>query len=633
MFDFVREKKWVVRIFLALICIPFALWGIDFYQRGAGPTDAVANVDGEKISVFEFGRRLQNQQDALRQRLGRSIDVSMFDTPQMRESLLEEMLAERILTQYVARQNLLLGDAELQQAIAEKPEFQDGGQFSRERYQQMLKATGRTPVQFQEEARRSLAFQRLSGALIDGAVSSKALARQAGDFATESRDISELAFTPEQYAGQVKLAPDAAEAYYKSNPKEFELPEAVKAEFVVLNLEMIAAQSPIAAEEVKKVYDERYAGKAKQRAEARKKAEDVLAQLRKAPERFDELAKANSDDPGSKDKGGDLGFNPRGAMVKAFDDTVFRLKPGDISALVETEFGYHIIRVDEIKAAEKGGKAEERRARHILIAGPTDAKTLDAARAEIERDLRRERARTEFPKLAEKFAQKADQPLDSLKPIAEEFKLEVQTSDWVPRAGGGQAGALGSPRMLAALFEPDTLKSKKTTESIEVSNGVYIVARPLEHRAQSIRALEEARADIVRTLSEKEARALARKAGEERLAALEKGSDSGNKWSANRTVTRDSPAGLTRESARAVFRANTAKLPAYVGAETSNGGYTVYRVSKVAQGAGVDDKQTAAIQSALARNNGQEQLQLFVSELRKRSNVEINKANLERKGS
>ncbi len=632
MFDFVREQKWLVRIFLILICVPFALFGVEWYQRSSSGVDTVAEVAGEKISVFEFNQRLQAQQDQFRQILGRNFDPTMLDNPQARQGLLDQIVQERVLTQYIARRNFMLGDNELQQAIADMADFQENGAFSRERYQQLLKSSGRSPLQFQEDVRRSLAFQRLGGALRDAGIGSKSLAKQAATFGAESREISEFAFVPSQYIARVKIDPAAAEAYYKDNTRQFEVPERVKAEYVVLNLEMASAQFPVDAAEVKKMYEERFAGRAKQRSEARKKAEELLAKVRANPESFIELAKANSEDPGSKESGGDLGFNARGSMVKPFDDTVFRLKPKEISGIVETEFGFHLIMLEEIKPGGQAGKAEERRARHILVNAPEEAKSFDAARTEIEREVRRQRAQSEFPKLVERFTNQADQQLDSLKPLADEFKLELQTSDWIPRSGGQAAGVLGNARMVSALFSSDSLKSKRSTEAVEVSNGVYIVARPIEHQAQGTRSLDDVRAEIIKQLSEKEARELARKDGEARLEGLLKGKDANTKWGAAKTVSREKTEGLGRDALRAVFRAGTGKLPAYAGAESPEGGYVVYRISKVDAAGGTDDKSVDAARDNLERASGAEQFQSFVAGLRGRTKVEVNRASLERKG-
>ncbi len=633
MFDFVREKKWVVRIFLALICIPFALFGVEWYQRGGVSVDAIAVVDGEKVLVQEFNQRYQIQQDQFRRMLGRNFDPSVFDTPQARQGVVDQLVTERMLGRYVFRNQMAPSDSELAQSIAEMPDFQDNGKFSKERYQELLRATNRTPLQFQEDTRRNLAFQRLGGALYDAGIGSKKLAARDAAMASETRETAEFLITPEQFSAQVKIPPEAVEAYYQANAKEFEIPEAVKAEYVVLNMETYSAQVPVLAEEIRKAYDERFAGKAKARDEAKKKAEDILAQLRKNPERFGELAKSHSDDPGSKDNGGDLGFNARGAMVQAFDDTVFKMKPKEISGLVETEFGFHIITVDEIRKSDAGGKGEERRARHILIQAPTDAKTFEAARGEIERDLRRQKAQGDFPKLVERFTARADQQVDSLKPIAEEFKLALQMSDWVPRAGGPSAGALGNSRMLSALFEPETLKTKRSTESVELNPGIFMVARPVEHRPLAMRPLESVRADIVKQLTAKEAKILAEKAGRERLAALRAGTDAGVKWSNVRTVTREAPAGLNRDAVRELFRADISKLPAYVGMESPEGGFALYRISKAGAGDTADEKRLAAAQGNLARISAQEHFQGFIEGLREKSAIQINKANLERKNN
>ncbi|MSQ20777.1 MAG: hypothetical protein EXR39_14780 [Betaproteobacteria bacterium] len=631
MFDFVREQKWLVRIFLMLICVPFALFGVEWYQRGAVGVDAIATVDGEKVLVNEFNQRYQAQQDQFRQMLGHNFDPSILDTPQARQGVVDQLVTERILGTYVARHRMAPSDAELAQTIAENPDFKEGGQFSKERYQQLLRATNRSPLQYQEETRRSLAFQRLGGAVYEAGIGSKKLANREASLAAETREVSELIVSPDQFSAQVKITPEAVEAYYKANPKDFEIPEAVKAEFIVLNIESFSAQIPVTADDVRKSYDERFASKAKARDEAKKKADELLAQVRKAPERFVELAKTHSDDPGSKDNGGDLGFNARGAMVRAFDNMVFKLRPKEISSLVESEFGFHIIVLEEVRQA--AGKSEERRARHILLQAPTDVKPFEAMRAELEHDLRKRKASADFPKLAEKFTARADQQVDSLKPIADEFKLALSTSDWIPRSGGPTAGALGNGRMLAALFDVETLKSKRSTEALELNPGIFIVARPVEHRPPAVRTLNAARTDIAKRLTAQEAKALASKAGQERLASLQKTADVGGRWVNTRMLTRAAPTGLSREAAREIFRADAAKLPAYVGMEAPDGGFAIYRISKAGSGDAVDEKRLTAAQTNLARLHAQEQFQGFVGGLREKSKIEINKANLERKSN
>lgn len=626
MFEFVRKRRVVVKIVLAILIVPFALFGIDAYQRNFSGADEIATVDGVTITRQEFSRAWQNQQERMRQALGRNFDAAMFDTPEARKALLDDLIAQRLLATYVAKGGLGVTDADLQRAILSIDAFQENGKFSLQRYDQLVRAQGMTPQMFEASLRQDLAMQRLGNALGESAIASKALARQAVALAAAEREVAEALFAPAQFAAQAKLAPDAVEAYYKANPKEFEIPEQVRVEYVVLNQEMIAAQEPVTDAEVRKAYDDSVGPRAKEREAAKAKAEALLAELRKSPERFADVAKANSQDDGSASQGGDLGFFGRGMMVKAFEDAVFRLKPKEISGLVESEFGFHIIQLTDVK----GGAKEERRASHILIKAPGGVKDFAAAKPEIERELRRARAGAKFAKTAEEFTNLADQDQDSLAPFIERFKLTKQTSGWITRQGGPQAGLLGGAKVLEALFKGEMPSGKRATEAIEAAPNVLVVARVLEHRPVVVRPLEEVRGELTKELAQREAALLAKKVGEQRLAELKKGGATDGRFGPAKSITRENAGGLAPAAVQAVFRADTSALPAYVGVDLGGGGYGIYRISKAAQGA-VDPRRMAAAGLTQSRFDGREQSDAFVQGLRARGEVEINQKNLDQR--
>lgn len=628
MFDLVRNHKRLSQIILGLIIIPFALFGLESYKRVFSNDDVIAEVSGVKITRQEFAKTLQEQQDQMRRMLGRNYDPAMLESAQARQQILDGLINQKLLALYAAKGKLLVSDAELQQSIAALEPFQENGRFSKDRYQLLLRAQGMTPESFQESFRQDLTLQRLNTALVDSSITSKSLDDRMLGLLSQQREVAETLFTAEQFASQVKLAPDAAEAYYKANPREFEVPEQVRAEYVVLNRDSIGSQQPVSPNEVKKYYDENFAKRFQEREAARKKAESILSELSKMPDRFAELAKINSQDPGSAENGGDLGFFGRGAMVKPFEEAVFKLKPKQVSDIVETEFGFHIIRLDEIKSA---GAGEERRASHILIAAPAAVKDFGSARAEIERDLMRQKAAADFPKMAEKFAELADQQQDSLKPFADTFKLPVQTSRWISRAPSPALGALNNARLLDTLFRPESIKTHQNTEAVEVGPGVLVVARVLEHKPAAVRPLDEVRADIQRMLVQKEAAALAQKAGAGKLAELKQGQTQGLQWSAAKTVSRDDPASLSREAVAAVFRADAAKPPAYAGLELGDRGFAIYRINKIIDAPAADAAKLAAGEASLSRAIGRDQFQAFLAGMRSRAKVEINPAALEKK--
>ena len=381
MFDLIHKHKRLVQLMLALMVLPFAFWGIDSYQRGGGTAQDLAKVAGQNITLQEFSQAQREQQERLRALLGRDFDASLLDTPEQRAELLDQLIQQRLLVVHTIKSNLVVTDEQLREIITGLPAFQENGRFSKARYDAMLRAQGMNDVVFEARLRRDIELQQLNGAVADSSLVGKTQAARMLAIQGQQREVSEALLPFDQFAGEVKLAPDAVKAYYDGHPGEFVLPEQVRAEFAVLNADALAALETVSEAEMRSWYDSNVRVKFEERTAAKKKAEDALAQLRAAPERFAELAKQYSQDPGSKDNGGDLGYFARGAMVKAFEDAVFKLKPGQLSGIVESSFGFHIIKLTGIKPA-RDGEPEQRQASHILITAPA-ANDLQSMRADI----------------------------------------------------------------------------------------------------------------------------------------------------------------------------------------------------------------------------------------------------------
>lgn len=626
MFDFVTKHKRLLQFLLAALLIPpFAFFGIQSFDRmRSGGTD-LAEVDGARISSLEFGRAAEQQRDQLRSVLGRNFDPALLDSPQVRRELLDNLVAQRVLGTYLARNRLVVTNEQIRELIATEPAFQEDGKFSRSRYQALIRAQSKSEEQFEAELRSELLRRQLASGVLDSTIVAKATARRFATIRGESREVAESLVPAVQFLGQVKLASDAVENYYKSNPKDFETPEQLRAEYVELSQDVLLAEETVSAEEVKAAYETNLAPKRRDRVEARKKAEGLLAEARKEPAKFAELAKTHSQDPGSAAQGGDLGWFGRGAMVKPFEDAVFKLKENEIGPLVETEFGFHVLRLTGVRKTD-GGKGEERRASHILINAPGDVKDFDATRAEIERDLKGQRLIKKFPELAEAFSNMAYEQPDNLRPVADKFKLRISTTDWFARATA--PAPLNNPKVAAALFGDDAVRNKRNTEAVEVAPGRLVVARVLEHKPAAIRPLAEVRADITKQLTQEEALRLAREAGVERVRQLESGQGAGVPWGVARIVSRDNPAGVDRRAIGPVFRADASKLPAYAGVDLPPAGYGVYRVSKVTEAQAIDDARLRASEAGLTRLEAREAYQAFIDGLRGRAKVEIYEANL-----
>ena len=631
MFDLVRNNKRLVQIILALIVLPFAFWGIESFQRGSGTTQDLAEVGGQKITLQEFGQAQRDQQERLRSLLGRNFDPALLDTAEQRTELLDGLIQQRLLAMQAFKSNLVVTDQQLREIITGLPAFQENGKFSKARYDAMLRAQGMSDVVFEARLRRDVEMQQLNGAVAESSLVSKEQSVRILAIQGQQREVSELLLSHEQFAGEVKLAPDAVKAYYDGHPSEFLVPELVKAEFVVLNAAALAALETVSEADLRAWYDSNVGPKFEVRVAAKKKAEDLLAQLKSAPDRFAELAKQNSQDPGSKDNGGDLGFFAKGAMVKPFEEAVFKLKPGQTSGIVETDFGFHIIKLAAIKAA-KDSEAEQRQASHILIGAPAAAKDFQAMRGDIERDLKKQRLGKKFAEAAEVFTNLAYEQPDSLQPIAEKFKLKVQQSGWLSRRPDTAAGPLNNQKILDALFSPDSLKSKHNTEVVDAGGDALLVARVTEHKPAAARPLDEVKAEISKKLTEQESLALANKRGAAKYAEVQQGKEAGIAWGTAKVVGRQGKAAVHPDALKVIFSAEVSKLPAYVGVELRDRGYGLYRISRVIEAPPPDEASEKSVREQLARQLAQQDYAAYVASLKEKTKIEINKAALEKKG-
>lgn len=634
MFDLVHKHKVVVQVILGLLIVPFAIWGLESYQFGGG-AGSVASVNGLEISQQEFDAEVRNQQDQLRRMLGRNYDPEMLDTPESRAALLDSLVSRRLIESAALEAKLTVPDEQLVELIRSVPAFQVDGQFSREQYERVLRTQNppMSPAQFEARVRLDLALQQLGRAVGDAAIVPRTVAERLTALQTEQREVSEAKIAAAQFRDQVKIDEARIKAYYEANPAEFRRPERVRAEYVLLSTEALAREVEVKPEEVKAHWESQYGAKFAERQAARKKIGAILAEVRKDPGRFAEVAKARSDDKPSAEQGGDLGFQARGAFVKPFEDALYRLKPGQVSGVVETEFGFHVIKLLETRKVD--GR-EERRASHILVAAPAEAKSLDEMRPEIEAELRNERAGRRFAEVAETFNNMVYEQPDSLEPVAERFKLTVRTTPWIEKSGRQELGPLDHPKLLAALFSEDAIVHKRNTDAVEVAPGTLVAARVAEHQPAAQLPFEEVRDEIAGKLRRQEAVELARKEGERRLEALRKGEGAAPKWSAPKAVSREAPAGLKGETLRAVVSADVSRLPAYQGVAVEDG-YLLLRISKVTDGAKAGDGKQDGEDAAKARLQraaqiyGSAQYQAYLASLRADADIEIKQEALQRK--
>jgi peptidyl-prolyl cis-trans isomerase D len=632
MLDFVRNNKRITQGFLALITLPFAFWGVDSYVRNADVGAGVATVGGSKITRQELQSAMREQQERMRAQLGGKVDPAMFETPQMRRAVLDSLVTQRLLAEQTQKAKLVVGNEQLIQFIAGVPSLQENGKFSKERYEALVAAQGMSKEMFEARLRQDMAMQQLMLPVIEAGITGQVAAARWLVTQLEQREIGEVRLMPESYAGQVKLAADAVQKHYEANRKQYELPEQVRAEFLVLSRDGMIAQASVSDEEVKAAYQsraDRYkegetrrashilirAAKDAPEAEAKAakaKADELLAQVKKAPADFAKIAKQNSQDPGSAEKGGDLDWFGRGAMVKAFEDTAFTLKEGQVSDVVRSDFGFHIIRLAGVRAER--------------------SKPFEEVKADLLAELKREAGMKKYAEAAEAFGNTVYEQADSLKPAAEKWKLEIRQTQWLAK-GGKLAPPFDNAKLAAALFSDDGLKNKRNSEAVEVAPGALVSARVLEHKPAAVQSLDVVKGDIEKRLVRDEAFKLATKDGEDKLSRLAKGEVVALNWSPARNVSRTAAQGMPGDSLRAVFKADTGKLPAYTGVAVPGNGYALYRISSVkgVGEVGKDDPVGRALAQQYTRFVAEEEFSAWMSTLKEKYPVEINKAVLESK--
>jgi peptidyl-prolyl cis-trans isomerase D len=634
MFELLREKKTgqtMAKIILALLIIPFALFGVDYYRRGAGGDD-IATVGGHRISPQEYDQALRERQDRLRGMLGDNFDPAMMENPEVRRSILEDLINQYALVERAKDTGLTVSDADLAALIAQIEVFQRDGKFSRERYEMALRNQGMTTLSFEQKLRQQILAKQAEDPFAQASFVPRAELDRMIALGEQEREVSVAQITPEQFLSQIKLDPAAAKTYYEANKAEFEVPEQVRLEYIVLSPDTLTKDVQVSSDEVKKYYEDhqREFGQAEERrashilinapataseAErkaARAKAEELAKQAKQSPDKFAELAKQNSQDPGSAANGGDLGFFARGAMVKPFDDAVFAMKQDEISGPVESDFGFHVIKLTGIK--------------------PSKLVPLDEATPRIEQEIKKQKAAKKFAEVAENFSNLVFEQGDSLKPAADALKLPIQQSGFIRRKGGSPQFPAVNEKMLAAVFSEEVLKNKRNTEAIEVAPNTLVSARVLEYKPAALRPFEEVSGEIEKKLQLKQAAELAARQGKEALEKLQQGGEAaGVSFGAPLRVSRQKPAGLPEAGVRPVFQANASKLPQYVGLENPRGGYTLVKIIRVLEPPAPTDAQRRLYGDQLRQLAAQEQLSAYLASSREREGVKIRTEMLEKK--
>lgn len=584
MFESIRKHSKFVMILLFLLIIPsFIFVGVD-QSYFTESSQAVARVDGHEITQQDWDNAHRIESDQLRAQ-NPSMDAKLLDSPEARYATLEKLVRDRVLQAAVTKQHLATTDAELVRTLQEIPAIaalkKADGALDAQAYKALLGAQGITPEGFEANLRRELALNRVLGGVSATAFATEAQLKQAMDALYQRRDIQIARFDAAAFAGKVQVNEADLKAYYDAHTSQFQQAEEASVEYVLLDLAAVQAGITLSEDDLRTYYKEnaqRMAGPEERRAshiliaaskdapaaereKAKAKAEELLTKLRANPKSFAELAKANSQDPGSAANGGDLGYFGRGAMVKPFEEAVYGMKQGDISDVIESDFGYHIIELTGIKAPKVA--------------------SFEEMRPKLEAELKQQQAQRKFAEIADAFSNAVYEQSDSLQPVADKFKLTIQKADHVTRKpAAGAQGPLSNSRFLEALFSTDSLENKRNTDAVELGSNSLVAGRVVKYSAARTLPMDEVTDQLKQLFVAQKAAELAKEEGMAKLAAWKAKPESAQLTLAV-VVGRDQPQNLPREVLDAALRAPTNALPAWEGVDLGSDGYVVLKINRI----------------------------------------------------
>jgi len=584
MFDFVRKHTKVMQFVLFLLVFPsFVLFGLEGYNSYKDKGEPVAKVDGRDIMQSEWDEAHKREIEKLRQSMP-SLDPKLLDSPEARYASLERLVRDRVLAAASAKAKLATSDQRLARELQQNEVIASlrgpDGRLDMARYRQMLAAQGMTPEMFENTMRSELSVRQVLAGIGNTGFATPAQTGVSLEAFFEKRDVQVARFNTADYAAKISVTDADLESFYKANPQLFQAPEQANIEYLVLDVEGVKKGITLGEQDLKTYYEQnaaRIAGQEERRAshilvaapksaaapereKAKAKATELLAAVRKAPDSFADVAKKNSQDPGSAPNGGDLDFFARGAMTKPFEDAAFALKKGDISDVVESEFGYHIIKLTDVKAPKQ--------------------RSFEELKPEMEAELKKQQAQRKFAESADAFSNAVYEQSDGLKAVAERFKLELRTANGVTRQPApGATGVLANPKFLNALFSPDSVEKKRNTEAVEAASSQLVSGRVTQYTPARTIPFAEVKEKVRTRLLDQRGAEQAKKEGAEKLAAW-KATPASASLPAAVVISREETQKLPAPVVEAALRADPATLPAFAGVDLGAQGYAVVKVNK-----------------------------------------------------
>ena len=564
------------KVILGIIIVPFALFGIDSYLSSSGSNVWVAKVNGEPIGLQSYQNALLGVREQMTKQ-GESPDPSVFENPEFKKAVLEGLITSRLIHQEIIKSNFNISQDQLNEYVVNMPNFQRNGKFDQATYDQIAKNANLTPRKLDEEIRKDMAKQQVKDSIKKLVSFPEKLIKPMVNVAYQKRDISLFEMRLDDYKKKMKVSKKELRDFYDTNTSSFIMPEQVKINFIVYSVAGIIPTITIEDSEIKKNFEDnvdKFQGNQKRKAKhillgfdatssvgekekIKMKAKELLNKIKKTPKEFDVLAKEFSQDSESAKKGGDLGYFSRGMMVKEFEDVVFKLKKNQLSGIVETEYGYHIIMLTDIKGEEV---------------------TFDSVKAQIKGELIFSKAQEIYLSEAENFNNIVYEQSDSLKAAAEKFGIEIQESQWL--SADAAAKFFNNESFSQAVFDPIAISEKKNIAAIEVSPNNLISARVIDFKKSAPKIFDDAKQDISNFLTTRNSQKLLIEDGDNLILSLKAG-DKKIDWIDDLVIDRIDMQGLSGPIVNAIFKINAKFTPNFEGIYDPNTEeYIIVRLNK-----------------------------------------------------
>jgi len=630
-----RAHGWIAWVIVLLISVPFALWGIQEYL-GNDADAPVATVNGVELSVPQFQRAYAQERARLEALLGGGLDQKLFDEGRFKQAALDRLIERELLIQAAHRSGLRISDAQLARSVQQQAVFREDGTFSENLYVNWLRAQGYSSAGFEQELRRLLTTEQVSAGITQSVIVTDRDRDDMLRLVEQQRRFAALQLSADDYRQEFDVSQSDIESYYQQHLPQYRNPERVKIEYLELSREAIEKTVTASDEELLQLYraehqsyivpEQRRASHilvsipkgadAGEVAAARKRAEELRSRLVNGEE-FEVLAKETSDDPGSSGSGGDLGFFGRGVMDKAFEDTVYSMKVGEISDPVQSAYGFHIIRLSEVE--------------------PEKVKPFEEVRTDVLHRYQQQQAEPLFFEQTEQLANLAFEHPDGLQVAAETLGLPIKVTGPFDRGGDKEGSISGHQEVIDAAFSQEVLEGGGNSDLIETDGERVIVLRVKEHFPAAQRPLSDVREEIIDAIRNERARERVVDVGRDLIARLRAGEDPvelakslGLEWSAPSTLKRaDTSAAVESGIRNTLFRMPRPdeNQRQYDGTLTTSGDFVILSLDAVMDG----DPTTAEaeyannLQDALRRDFGQVSFDSLVQSLHKEAEIKVNR--------